>query len=123
MKKFYITIGSIWVVIVLMLVGRAAITTAASRKTAGERTNTECLTKQRVFDYADVLTDKQEKKLENLIAKREKQVGIDLAVVTICEDVGSDYYNIRTREFAEDFYTYYKFGWDKPIGDLSLIHI
>ena len=70
-----------------------------------------------MFDYADVLTDKQEKKLENLIAKREKQVGIDLAVVTICEDVGSDYYNIRTREFAEDFYTYYKFGWDKPNGD------
>lgn len=120
MKKFYITIGSIWAVIVLMLVGRAAITGAASLKTAEERTNTECLSEQRVFDYADVLTDKQEKKLEKLIAKREKQVGIDIAVVTICEDVGSDYYNIRTKEFAEDFYTYYKFGWDKPVGDGAL---
>ncbi len=48
-----------------------------------ERTNTECATTQRVFDSADVLSDKEEKKLEELIARREKQTGCDIVLVTL----------------------------------------
>ena len=40
----------------------------------GERQNTECTTKERVFDQADVLSDEEEEKLRKLIAKREKRL-------------------------------------------------
>ena len=42
---------------------------------------------QRVFDSADVLSDKEEKKLEELIARREKQTGCDIVLVTLCESL------------------------------------
>ena len=85
-----------------------------------ERNNTECMTTQRVFDYADVLTDKQEQKLEQKVAKREAQLGIDIVIVTIDEDVGSDPYDSsynRTIHFAEEFYEYFKFGYDGHISE------
>lgn len=96
----------------LMLTARAAKTP--------ERQNTVCTTQKRVFDYADVLTDAQERKLENKIAKKEKQLGLDIVIVTIDEDVGSDPYNAsfnRTIKFAENFYEYFKFGYDGHISE------
>ena len=85
-----------------------------------ERNNDECTTTRRVFDYADVLTDRQEQKLQRLIEKREKQLGLDIVIVTIDEDVGSDPYDSsvnRTITFAEDFYEYFKFGYDGHISE------
>lgn len=90
-----------------------------------ERTNTECRTTQRVFDYANVLTDGEEKKLEELIAKREKQTGCDIVLVTLCESL-EDYareiepdvpYNQFVRIFAEEYYEDNNFGYNKPNGD------
>lgn len=90
-----------------------------------ERTNTECKTSQRVFDYADVLTDREEQKLEDLIAKREKQTGCDIVLVTLYESL-EEYareiepdvpYNEFVRIFAEDYYEENNFGYDKPNGD------
>ncbi len=39
--------------------------------------------KERVFDYADVLTPAEEKMLAEQIAKREDQIGCDIVIVTI----------------------------------------
>ena len=50
-----------------------------------QRTNTECVTDERVFDNAGVLSDKEEEKLRRLIAKREKQTGCDIVLVTLNE--------------------------------------
>lgn len=90
-----------------------------------ERTNTECKTSQRVFDYADVLTNGEEKKLEDLIARREKQTGCDIVLVTLCESL-EEYareiepdvpYNQFVRIFAEEYYEENNFGYNKPNGD------
>lgn len=84
-----------------------------------ERNNPVCTTTKRVFDYADVLTDGQERKLQRLIDTRQKQLGLDIVIVTIKEDVGSDphksYIN-HTIDFAQEFYLYGQFGWDGPVG-------
>ncbi len=89
--------------------------TASRKARIGERNNDQCTFTRRVFDYADVLTDVQEQKLQKLIDKRQEQLGLDIVIVTIDEDVGSDPYDStynNTIYFAEDFYEYFKFGYD-----------
>ena len=90
-----------------------------------QRTNTECSTTERVFDYGDVLTDKEEDKLRKLIAKREAQTGCDIVLVTLQESL-KDYAraidpNVRYDEFvriyAEEFYENSNFGYNKANGD------
>lgn len=90
-----------------------------------ERTNTQCLTTQRVFDYADVLSDKEEQKLAELIAKREKQTNCDIVLVTLNQSL-KEYareiepsvgYSEFVRVYAEQFYEDNNFGYDKPNGD------
>ncbi|MCD8018321.1 MAG: TPM domain-containing protein [Clostridiales bacterium] len=80
-----------------------------------ERTNTECLTDERVFDNADVLTDSEEERLRNLIAKKEKVIGADIVLVTIRDSSINDYYSIR--EYAQNYYEENLFGWNEANGD------
>lgn len=82
---------------------------------------------QRVYDEADVLTASEEEKLEELIAKREKQIGCDIVLVTINEsildgkeDVGKNWEN-GMMNYADDFYDENKFGYDKVHGDGVLL--
>lgn len=93
------------------------------------RTNTECTTEERVFDYADVLTDTEEEKLREQIAQREKQIGADIVLVTLNESL-KEYaraydenapYSEFTMIYADDFYDEHKFGYNKPIGDGILL--
>lgn len=90
-----------------------------------ERTNTKCRTDERVFDNADVLTDKEEEKLRELIAKRERQTGCDIVLVTLNEPleeyaravepgVASEEY---VRVYAEQRWENDGFGYDVPDGD------
>lgn len=94
-----------------------------------ERTNTECTTEERVFDYADVLTDEEEDKLRAQIAEREKQIQADIVLVTLNESL-KEYarsyfpdapYSEFTMIYADNFYEEYKFGYNKPIGDGVLL--
>ncbi|MBO5208333.1 MAG: TPM domain-containing protein [Lachnospiraceae bacterium] len=116
-----ITIG----VLVVILLGIEGLHKIKSSTNHYERTNTECTTTQRVFDHADVLTDKEEQKLEDLIAKREKQTGCDIVLVTLNESL-KEYareiepdvsYDQFVRVFAEQFYEENNFGYNKPNGD------
>lgn len=94
-----------------------------------DRTNTECQVKQRVFDYADVLSDKEEKKLAALIDKREKQTGCDIILITLKQSLKeyaraiepSVSYDEFVRVYAENFYDENKFGYNKPGGDGVLL--
>lgn len=79
------------------------------------RSNTECLTDERVFDNADVLTDEEEEKLRELIYKNEKKIGCDIVLVTIDEYVPS------MMNYADDYYDDNMFGFDKPCGDGVLL--
>lgn len=119
-----------WVLLVIgilsvILLGINGLHNIMSKARYYERTNTECKTTQRVFDYADVLTDKEEQKLETLIAKREKQTCCDIVLVTLNESL-KEYareiepgvsYDQFVRVFAEQFYEENNFGYNKANGD------
>jgi len=98
---------------VLVLGIAAGVTTAVKSSDAKTytRTNTECLTKERVFDMADKLTASEEEALRELIALRESQIGCDIVLVTIDEYVPS------MMNYADDFYDNNKFGYNAPWGD------
>ncbi len=96
---------------------------------AGGRTNGECLTGERVFDYGEVLSAEEEEKLRELIAKRERQTGCDIVLVTLDESL-EEYarerepyvpYEEFVRVYAEEFYDGNGFGYDGPSGDGVLL--
>lgn len=128
MKEYFRYFRWVFITIAVLAVILAAIKGVrglAAMTGNHERTNTKCATTQRVFDYADVLTDKEEKKLEALIAKREKQTGCDIVLVTLYESL-EEYaravepdvpYNQFVRIFAEEFYEENNFGYNKANGD------
>lgn len=78
------------------------------------RKNTECTLTQRVFDDADVLTDEEEQKLEELIAEKEKLIGGDIILMTT-RDASLNTME-RLRDYAQNYYIENKIGWDKPVG-------
>lgn len=65
---------------------------------------------EKVYDFADLLTDSEEKKLYQQATKFIKKTELDLAIVIV-----SDYTKPRcdgdcTRTYADDFYDYNEFG-------------
>lgn len=123
--KFFRWVLIIIGVLVVLLLGIEGLHKITSKVIYYERANTECTTTQRVFDHADVLTDKEEQKLEELIAKREKQTRCDIVLVTLNESL-KEYareiepnvsYDQFVRVFAEQFYEENNFGYNKPNGD------
>lgn len=82
------------------------------------RSNTQCLTEERVFDYADVLTDAEEFALRNLIAEKEDEIGCDIVLVTMSDPDVNTYYSMMN--YADDFYDNNKFGYNEPWGDGAL---
>ena len=108
-------------VIYLCIAGLHGIAGSLQRE---ERNNALCTTEERVFDKADVLSDAEEEKLRKLIAKRERQTGCDIVLVTLNESLRE--YAEESREYitpdryvmvyADDFYDGHMFGYDKPQG-------
>lgn len=98
------------------------------------RTNNEAPT-ERVYDYADVLTDEEEKELREYIAKMEKRMHIDIVLVTINQSVegpeAMKQYDLRSEDWeqnmqdiADDFWDENQFGYNKGFeGDgVLLLH-
>lgn len=92
------------------------------------RNNTECTTDERVFDYADKLTDEEEDSLRMAIEAAELRCGLDIIVVTLdetLEDYAKSYEPYighvepyqYTMVFADNFYDENSFGFNKPHGD------
>lgn len=86
------------------------------------RTNTAAPL-ERVFDNADVLSEKEEDKLRKKIAKAERKIGCDIVLVTIEQPVegveaqekfGYRYYDWENnmQDIADDFYDYNSYGYD-----------
>lgn len=124
-KWMYIVLGAVALLWGILSVGHWGI----SRLFHNGRTNQSCTTKERVFDYGDVLTDKEEEKLRRLIAKREEQTGCDIVLITLQESL-KEYareiepdapYSEFVRIYAEQFYEENQFGYDKPNGDGILL--
>ena len=87
-----------------------------------ERNNTVAPA-QRVYDFADKLTDSEEKALEKLIAEQEDLCQCDLVLVIINKEMGvSDTEWTRNMvNYADDFYDQNAFGYDQPHGDGALL--
>lgn len=78
---------------------------------------------ERVYDYADVLTDGEEAELRDLIADLEGKCHADLVLVTLCEPMGtSDYdWEANMMNRADDFYDDGAYGWNRAYGDGALL--
>ena len=131
--KGYLKYFRVYFIIILVL---AVVFILLSLVKPGEkqavRSNTECTTTERVFDYADKLTEKEENNLRELIARREKETGCDIVLVTLDESLeeyakgyedrlGSLQPYQYTMVYADNFYDEHMFGYNKPQGDGVLL--
>lgn len=96
---------------------------SADKALPTERENTES-PEERVFDYADVLTDEEEELLREYIAAYEDRCAMDIVIVILDEDIEEEMdadWEDAMQEYAEDFYDDNKFGYDEPYGDGVLL--
>lgn len=79
--------------------------------------------KERVYDFADVLTDAEEEDLREYIARKEPLIQADIVLVTIKEDVESGAYGWETAmmNYADDFYDQKLYGYDAVNGNGVLL--
>lgn len=114
--------------LILLLAGVLLLLTAAGGSGQMVRSNTECDTTERVFDYADVLSGEEEEALRQLISRREAETGCDIVLVTLNESLeeyarGYEEQTGRlapsawTMVYADHFYDTHRFGYNKPWGD------
>lgn len=112
---------------ILLVLYLAACWISKSESVEYVRNNTAC-PEQRVYDYADKLTDTEEKKLEELIAKRQEQIGCDIVLVILeepLEEYAKSYESVigyvseeeYVMVYADNFYDENMFGYNKPWGD------
>ena len=113
------------VCIVLAIIIRIA---AGGNRVEYVRTNTQCDTNERVFDYADKLSNEEENELREQIAAKEKEVGCDIVIVTLDQSlvnyaagykdiIGSVPTSKCVMVFADNFFDEHKFGYTTPSGD------
>lgn len=129
--KFFKIPLIIFAVILVIGVGCKMITSSREAQTY-VRTNKECLTEERVFDYADKLTEEEEEELRTKIAEAELFCGSDIIIVTLdesLEEYAKSYESVigpvepyqYTMVYADNFYDEHKFGFNEPYGDGTLL--
>jgi len=90
------------------------------------RSNTQAPV-ERVYDEADVLSEKEEEKLRKLIAKVEEDIHADIVLVTsnrIMEGEGApseSSWETNMMNAADDFYDQNNYGYNMPRGDGVLL--
>lgn len=83
---------------------------------------------ERVYDYADIFSDKEEEALRKKIEKMEERMAVDIVIVSISQPMegrdAKELYGYRyddwyknMRDVADDFYDENQFGFDKVHGD------
>lgn len=117
-RFWFLTVG----VLVLVALGKLVIENVFAQQIVGGRSNTEAPA-ERVYDYADVLTQEEENALREYIADCEKKNGFDIVLVTVKEYMGdSDWEWERTMmNYADDFYDENSFGYNRVYGDGVLL--
>lgn len=124
-RIWFVILGVLFVVTVLVVFAKNVM------RAPKERSNSQAPT-ERVYDYANMLTDEEEDKLRELIAKQETRIGCDLVLITINQPVegnaakeqyGYRYtdWKLNMQDIADDFYDINLFGFDAPHGDGALI--
>ncbi len=122
-RKQYFRYFRVWFILIgilLVIFGVLAGIRLIGNKTVG-RSN-EMAPTERVYDYADVLSDTEEQKLREHIASCEKSYEIDLILVTINEDVESiGDWDTGMMNRADDFYEEKMYGYNQAYGDGALL--
>ena len=128
MKKYIKSMSGLLVVIAALLIVYLVLWGLNGAVREDYVRNNAAAPAQRVYDYANVLTDSEEEKLEELIAKREAQIGCDIVLVVLNEPLAeyaksyedvlgrlseSDYVQV----YADNFYEEHAFGYNKAFGD------
>ncbi|GIO28091.1 TPM domain-containing protein [Ornithinibacillus bavariensis] len=72
--------------------------------------------KQRVYDYANLLSEDEIAELEDLALKHGKEHEMDFIIVTTPDADGRD-----IQPYIEDFYDDMAFGFDKPHGNTAIV--
>lgn len=120
MKNYFKHFRFAFIAIIVLAVVYAGVSIAmGSGKKEYVRINNQCEQTERVFDYADKLTDEQEKELRSLIAEKEDEIGCDIVLVVV-ED-SSILSDQKMMNYADDFYDNHKFGYNEPWGDGALL--
>ena len=124
-RKRYLKYFRVWMIlaaIAVVVYGAMKLLHGGGDTAATVRNNDQAPT-QRVYDFAEKLTDEEEKWLEEKIAKYEEKCHSDLILVTIDKEVGqSDSEWTRGMvNLADDFYDQNAFGYDMPHGDGALL--
>lgn len=120
MKKFLVTMFVILGIGILCFIMYLVKSKANLKHDA--RSNEDCMTNERVFDYADKLSDSEEETLRSDIEELENLVGMDVVIVTVDQNtdlsefgasaIGGDI-EYNTKEIAEKICDTYRFGWEE----------
>ena len=122
-RKKYFHYFRVWMIIAAIAVcGFGVMKVIHWNDKDATRNNSEAPS-ERVFDYADVLTDAEERDLAELIEKQEDYGKCDIILVTINQEVGYSNYDWEQNmmDLADDFYDERAYGYDQPHGDGVLI--
>lgn len=124
-KKQYLKYFRTWfiVVAILMVLGLVvSVVRMIVPSEMPERTNYEAPI-ERVYDYADVLTDEEEQMLRLRIAELEPQIQADIVLVTAREVIETAEVSWETAmmNYADDFYDTNLFGYDMVHGNGVLL--
>lgn len=123
----FILIGILAVVTIV-----AAVIDSGKNAEVSASTNIERTTTERVFDYADKLTDAEENALRSLIAEVETETQCDIVLVTLNESlveyaaqyeaqIGPVPISQCVMVYADNFYDEHMFGYNMPYGDGVLL--
>lgn len=135
-KQQYFKYFKIWfIVFAILLVVSAVLFVGSLLKSdkKAERGNSKA-PEERVYDYAEVLTDNEEEKLRELIEEAEEAIQSDLVLVTINQPVENltdeqmEEYGYRHNnwddnmmDYADDFYDYNNYGYEEVGGSGALL--
>ncbi len=132
-RKQYLRYFRVWFIVAgILAVICVGVLIADYVESRRARTNMNAPT-ERVYDYADVLTDEQEENLRKLIAQSEQKYKIDIVLVTINQpmegeqakvdyDYSSTNWVENMRNTADDFWDKNKYGFNKDFeGDGALL--
>lgn len=130
-RQQYFKYFRMWFIVLVIVTIVAGVLFAMSKmnpKSYPDRENDESPS-ERVYDEADVLSDKEEDKLRELIDETEKKIQCDIILVTIDQPVENldedemeeygyryDDWELNMQDIADDFYDVREFGYDES-GD------
>jgi len=124
--KFFLPMGIIFLVLLAITIFRRLDLFNTEGKPYVSTNNSRVYGDQRVFDYADMLTDEEEQRIAERIAEAEYNTGLDIVIVTLNEtlkpygDMYKEKYNIDVSVdkyvmvYADEFWETNRFGYNCP---------